>query len=110
MNGFLMPVFDQIDFVCDLIQNDPELKDGYHAVGFRKIWKNTEATAKQFRVFSIVHTQRSAQSFFSSFSSQGAQFLRGVAQKCPNPPMKNLISVHGQHQVRKFPIESEKDR
>ena len=37
MNGFLMPVFDQIDFVCDLIKNDPELKDGYHAVGFRKV-------------------------------------------------------------------------
>ena len=39
MNGFLMPVFDQIDFVCDLIKNDPELKDGYHAVGFRKVEK-----------------------------------------------------------------------
>ena len=40
MNGFLMPVFDQIDFVCDLIKNDPELKDGYHAVGFRKVEKS----------------------------------------------------------------------
>ncbi|KAI5621514.1 palmitoyl-protein thioesterase 1 isoform X1, partial [Silurus asotus] len=30
--------------------------------------------------------------------SQGAQFLRAVAQRCPNPPMKNLISVGGQHQ------------
>ena len=23
-NGFLMPVFDQIEFVCDKIKNDPE--------------------------------------------------------------------------------------
>jgi len=30
--------------------------------------------------------------------SQGAQFLRAVAQRCPTPPMKNLISVGGQHQ------------
>ncbi|KAF5908652.1 palmitoyl-protein thioesterase 1-like [Clarias magur] len=30
--------------------------------------------------------------------SQGAQFLRAVAQRCPVPPMKNLISVGGQHQ------------
>lgn len=30
--------------------------------------------------------------------SQGGQFLRAVAQRCPSPPMKNLISVGGQQQ------------
>ena len=30
--------------------------------------------------------------------SQGGQFLRGVAQRCPKPAMKNLISVGGQQQ------------
>lgn len=30
--------------------------------------------------------------------SQGAQFLRAIAQRCPNPPMLNLISLGGQHQ------------
>ncbi|XP_064604574.1 palmitoyl-protein thioesterase 1-like [Liolophura sinensis] len=36
--------------------------------------------------------------------SQGGQFLRAIAQVCPNPPMKNLISVGGQHQgVYGFP-------
>ncbi|XP_071486972.1 palmitoyl-protein thioesterase 1-like [Diadema antillarum] len=36
--------------------------------------------------------------------SQGGQFLRGVAQICPNPPMHNLISAGGQHQgVYGFP-------
>lgn len=30
--------------------------------------------------------------------SQGGQFLRAVAQLCPNPPMHNLISAGGQHQ------------
>jgi len=36
--------------------------------------------------------------------SQGGQFLRAVAQRCPNPPMHNLISLGGQHQgVYGFP-------
>ncbi|KAL0270574.1 UNVERIFIED_CONTAM: hypothetical protein PYX00_007940 [Menopon gallinae] len=30
--------------------------------------------------------------------SQGAQFLRAVAERCPTPPMKTLISIGGQHQ------------
>jgi len=30
--------------------------------------------------------------------SQGAQFLRAVAQRCPHPPMRNFISLGGQHQ------------
>ena len=30
--------------------------------------------------------------------SQGGQFLRAVAQRCPSPPMVNLISVGEQHQ------------
>nr|CAD7398415.1 unnamed protein product [Timema poppensis] len=30
--------------------------------------------------------------------SQGAQFLRAVAQRCPTPPILNLISIGGQHQ------------
>jgi len=35
--------------------------------------------------------------FYTSFS-QGGQFLRAIAQRCPSPPMLNLISVGGQHQ------------
>ncbi|CAG5866062.1 unnamed protein product [Menidia menidia] len=35
--------------------------------------------------------------------SQGAQFLRAVAQRCPSPPMKTLISVGGQHQAKPRP-------
>lgn len=30
--------------------------------------------------------------------SQGGQFLRAVAQRCPSPPMINLVSFGGQHQ------------
>lgn len=63
-NGFFKPVNEQITMACNLIANDPKLKNGYNSIGF----------------------------------SQGGQFLRAVAQRCPNPPMKNLISVGGQHQ------------
>lgn len=30
--------------------------------------------------------------------SQGGQFLRAVAQRCPSPPMVNLVSIGGQHE------------
>ena len=30
--------------------------------------------------------------------SQGAQFMRAVIQRCPNPPVLNFISLGGQHQ------------
>ncbi|XP_037028830.1 palmitoyl-protein thioesterase 1 [Bradysia coprophila] len=30
--------------------------------------------------------------------SQGGQFLRAIAQRCPHPPMLNLITLGGQHQ------------
>jgi palmitoyl-protein thioesterase len=69
-NGFFMNVNKQIEMVCTQLAADPQLANGYHAVGF----------------------------------SQGGQFLRAVAQRCPNPPMKNLVSVGGQHQgVYGFP-------
>uniref|UniRef100_A0A3Q2HGX2 Palmitoyl-protein thioesterase 1 n=1 Tax=Equus caballus TaxID=9796 RepID=A0A3Q2HGX2_HORSE len=31
--------------------------------------------------------------------SQGGQFLRAVAQRCPSPPMVSLITFGGQHQA-----------
>ncbi|KRZ32127.1 Palmitoyl-protein thioesterase 1 [Trichinella pseudospiralis] len=34
--------------------------------------------------------------------SQGSQFLRAVAQRCPSPPMRNYISIGGQHQELQF--------
>ncbi|XP_066976539.1 palmitoyl-protein thioesterase 1-like [Macrobrachium rosenbergii] len=64
VHGFIGNVNNQVEQICQEIAADPELQDGYHAVGF----------------------------------SQGAQFLRAVAERCPTPAMKNLISIGGQHQ------------
>merc|ERR1719219_1923027 len=64
INGFLKPVNQQVEMVCQEIAADPNLQNGYNAIGF----------------------------------SQGGQFLRAVAQRCPNPPMKNLVTMGGQHQ------------
>ncbi|XP_018495259.1 palmitoyl-protein thioesterase 1 [Galendromus occidentalis] len=63
-NSYLMNSNDQVAEACKIIREDPDLKNGYHAVGF----------------------------------SQGGQFLRAVAQRCRNPPMKVLVSLGGQHQ------------
>lgn len=63
-NAYIKNANDQVQFVCDLIKNDPKLADGYHGLGI----------------------------------SQGGQFLRAVAQRCPNPPMHNLVTLGSQHQ------------
>lgn len=69
-NGFFLNVNTQISMACSIIQQDKNLRSGYHSIGF----------------------------------SQGGQFLRAVAQRCPSPPMLNLVSVGGQHQgVYGFP-------
>lgn len=77
-NSFLMNANDQVKMACDQIAQDPELKNGFNAIGF----------------------------------SQGGQFLRAVAQRCPQLKMNNLISVGGQHQgvfgFPRCPGESEK--
>merc|ERR1719420_1478614 len=63
-SGFFRDTNRQVSEVCEMMANDPQLQDGYNAIGF----------------------------------SQGGQFLRAVAQRCPNPPMKNLVTIAGQHQ------------
>ncbi|KAG7162577.1 Palmitoyl-protein thioesterase 1-like [Homarus americanus] len=63
-HGYFGNVNDQVEEVCNKLANDTELQGGYHAMGF----------------------------------SQGGQFLRAVAQRCPEPAMHNLITFGGQHQ------------
>ncbi|XP_018015830.1 palmitoyl-protein thioesterase 1 isoform X2 [Hyalella azteca] len=63
-SSFLGNANDQVAFVCEKLQADPELSGGYHAIGF----------------------------------SQGGQFLRAVAQRCPSPPMVNFATLGSQHQ------------
>jgi len=63
-SGFFRDTNRQVREVCQMMRDDPELQNGYNAIGF----------------------------------SQGGQFLRAVAQRCPEPPMKNLITFGAQHQ------------
>ncbi|XP_066970899.1 palmitoyl-protein thioesterase 1 [Macrobrachium rosenbergii] len=63
-HGYFGNVNGQVETVCQKLASDPQLQNGYHAMGF----------------------------------SQGSQFLRAVAERCPNPPVKNLITFGGQHQ------------
>jgi len=63
-NGFFLNINKQIDLVCQMVNNDEKLKNGYHAVGF----------------------------------SQGGLFMRGLAQRCPSPRIRNLVSIGGPQQ------------
>ncbi|XP_077193704.1 palmitoyl-protein thioesterase 1 [Paroedura picta] len=56
-------------------------------------------------VCSVLATDPKLQGGYNAMGfSQGGQFLRAVVQRCPSPPMFNLISVGGQHQgVYGFP-------
>lgn len=63
-NSYFGNINEQIKHVCNELNANDKLKNGYNAIGF----------------------------------SQGAQFLRAIAQRCPNPPMLNFISFGGQHQ------------
>ncbi|XP_026738246.1 palmitoyl-protein thioesterase 1 [Trichoplusia ni] len=65
-NGYFLNPNKQVQLVCNMLAEDPQLKDGFNAIGF----------------------------------SQGSQFLRAVVQRCGHkiPPVKNLISLGGQHQ------------
>jgi len=63
-SGFFRDTNRQVREVCQMLAEDPELQNGYNAIGF----------------------------------SQGGQFLRAVAQRCPQPPMKNLVTFGAQHQ------------
>ncbi len=36
--------------------------------------------------------------FFLLILKQGGQFFRGVAERCPSPPMRNLVTMGSQHQ------------
>merc|ERR1719385_561073 len=63
-SGFFKDTNAQVELVCKTVREDPQLQNGFNAIGF----------------------------------SQGGQFLRAVAQRCPNPPMRNLITVGAQHQ------------
>eukprot|EP00094_Tigriopus_californicus_P010752 TCALIF_10370-PA protein Name:"Similar to Ppt1 Palmitoyl-protein thioesterase 1 (Mus musculus)" AED:0.08 eAED:0.08 QI:63/0.66/0.75/1/1/1/4/111/342 len=114
INTFLKPVNEQVQEVCDYVAQDPALADGYHAIGFSQkltlstsIHSNDKRHAKRcsstIRRTTAIATQiRIETEYFISF--EGGQFLRAVAQRCPSPPIKNLVTLGAQHQgVYGFP-------
>ncbi|XP_017018216.1 palmitoyl-protein thioesterase 1 [Drosophila kikkawai] len=46
----------------------------------------------------LLKDERLAKGYNAIGFSQGGQFLRAVAQRCPQPPMRTLITLGGQHQ------------
>ncbi|XP_063220790.1 palmitoyl-protein thioesterase 1 [Bacillus rossius redtenbacheri] len=66
-----------------------DIEHGY----FMNVNKQVEDVCKQLQADPNLSGGYNAIGF-----SQGGQFLRAVAQRCPVPRVKNLISVGGQHQ------------
>lgn len=83
VNSFLKDVNEQVEEVCDTIASSPEFANGYHAMGFSQVDDYLE-NSKDRKLIKV--------------SLQGGQFLRAVAQRCPNPPMRNLVTLAAQHQ------------
>ncbi|KAK7590603.1 hypothetical protein V9T40_002216 [Parthenolecanium corni] len=60
---------------------------------FMNINKQVQEACQQ-----IAKDEKLAKGYNSVGFSQGGQFLRALAQRCPKPPMLNLVSIGGQHQ------------
>ena len=88
LNGFFMSVNHQIEIACDRIKQDPLLQNGY---AFHLCIRRIPIYVKALS-YILPNIRYNALGF-----SQGGQFLRAVAQRCPQG-MKNLITFGGQHQ------------
>ena len=86
---------EQVQQACDIIAADPNLANGYHAIGFSQVFHCEVGWCILIKHFAPSKPR------FKFLHLQGSQFMRAVAQRCPNPPIKNLISMAGQHQVGK---------
>jgi len=85
-------------YVLSLMIGDNVVSDTEHGF-FMNVNKQIEEVCDTLRKDARLASGYNAVGF-----SQGGQFLRGVAERCPDPPMRNLISVGGQHQgVYGFP-------
>ena len=103
-SSFWLFFFWQVKQVCDKVASDPKLKNGYNALGFSQggqfLWVHFQSilfffSRKLYQKLDLnigwVVTELWSYSCFLNFS-------RAVAQRCPTPPMLNLISFGGQHQ------------
>ncbi|XP_053628448.2 palmitoyl-protein thioesterase 1 isoform X1 [Cherax quadricarinatus] len=109
-------VNEQVDEVCKKLANDTQLQGGYHAMGFSQGGQFLRAVAERcpepavrnLITFGSQHQGVFGLPYCSSddllceevrrLLNMGAYIERAVAERCPDPPMKNLISFGGQHQ------------
>jgi palmitoyl-protein thioesterase len=61
--------------------------------------KSDQILLNMIQVCEMIANDPALQNGFNAIGfSQGGQFLRAVAQRCPTPRMRNLITVGSQHQ------------
>lgn len=113
-NGFFKDVNEQVSMVCSQLAQEPQLKGGYNAMGFSQGAQFLYVTAVLEPLCGSNCSHSAAEHIRASFSGRqpvwgdsslppftlpvSSMCRRAVAQRCPSPPMKTLISVGGQHQ------------
>jgi palmitoyl-protein thioesterase len=91
LNGFFMNVNDQVKFVCEKLASDPNLKDGFNAIGFSQGSQFFRAYVESTDTPPLLtHQNSSLQILIYSFLF--------CFVGCNSPPVYNLISIGGQHQ------------
>ncbi|CAM1296107.1 PPT1 (predicted) [Pycnogonum litorale] len=68
-----------------------------HEDEFNAVWMDVNEQVRH-ACHHISKDERLRRGYHAIGFSQGAQFIRGVAQRCPEPPIFNLISIGGQQQ------------
>lgn len=92
IEGLIADHLGEDAYVTSLCFGDNEITDS--ASGF--LMESNKQVEKACRA--IAEDENLKDGYHAVGFSQGGQFLRAVAQRCPSPPMKVLVSVGGQHQ------------
>ncbi|KAK1126130.1 hypothetical protein K0M31_004771 [Melipona bicolor] len=79
-------------YVYSIRLGNNEIEDVEHSY-FGKVNEQVQKVCQQ-----LIKNEHLKNGYNAIGFSQGAQLLRAVIQRCPNPPVKNFISLGGQHQ------------
>ncbi len=89
-----LPSVTKLEIACDYIKNEPAFQVGQN---FSQVKKSSFPK----KIFEIP-----PQGGYHGIGwTQGGNLLRGLAQRCPDPPMRNLITMGSQHQVEQANVK-----
>ena len=90
INSFILNSNLQVDLACAMIRADTRLWGGYNAVG--------ASQGSQFLYAHSLQCSVSGRSLALGAEALACTHRRALAQLCPWPPMRTLLTLGGQHQ------------